>query len=91
MSDTPRRYKTEDELDGDELLAHVQARRRGDKVPKFETSEYKEYRRDVLREGGLDDEADEQDTGGQVPLEERTTAEHFDRITNPSNQHGRGW
>lgn len=84
MSDeAPRRYKEQDELDGDELLAQVQARHRGEDVPKFETAEYREHRRDVLREGGLTDEADEDETatrGGGKPLEEMSPGEHFDRI-----------
>jgi len=82
MSETPRRYKTEDELDGDELLEVVQARHRGEDMPRFETAEYREHRRDVLREGGLTDEADEdeQRQASGKPLEEMSTAEHFDRM-----------
>jgi hypothetical protein len=80
VSEIPRRYKTEDEYDGDELLAAVQARARNDDPPRFETADYKEYRRDVLREGGLGDEADELEPSEPQPLEERTSDEHFQRL-----------
>ncbi|HSS03833.1 MAG TPA: hypothetical protein VLK89_01430 [Solirubrobacterales bacterium] len=83
MSDeAPRRYKEQDELDGDELLAQVQARHRGEDMPRFETPEYREHRRDVLREGGLTDEADEAEAreGTGKPLEEMSPGEHFDRM-----------
>jgi hypothetical protein len=83
MSDeAPKRFKDEDELDGDELLQTVQARRRGDDPPQFERKEYRQHKADALREAGLDAEADELETAeaGPVPMEERTTQEHFDRI-----------
>jgi hypothetical protein len=82
MTDTPKRYKDEDEYNGDELLAAVQARHRGDDPPKFERKEYRQHKADALREAGLDDEADELEAAAAepVPLEERTTEEHFDRI-----------
>ncbi|HET7590978.1 MAG TPA: hypothetical protein VFK14_12460 [Solirubrobacterales bacterium] len=80
--EAPRRYKEQDELDGDELLAQVQARHRGEDAPRFETPEYRQHRRDVLREGGLTDEADEDESreNSGKPLEEMSTAEHFDRL-----------
>jgi hypothetical protein len=80
---TPRRYKTRDKLTMDEELATVQAERRGDSLPKFETVEYRRYRSDVLREGGLDTEAAELETDEPVPLADQSVGEHFDRISGP--------
>jgi hypothetical protein len=82
MAKAPTRFKSQDDLDGDETLAVVQARRRGDDVPKFETRQYRQHRIDILREGGLDDEADEleQQDGDGRPLEEMSPGEHLDRI-----------
>jgi hypothetical protein len=82
MPDPPKRFKEQDELDGDELVKVVQARAANAPQPRFETADYKEYRRDVLREGGLIDEADELEAE-QIegkPLEEMSPGEHFDRI-----------
>jgi hypothetical protein len=83
MAEKPKRYKDESELDGDEMLQVVQARKRGDDPPRFERPEYAEHKAKALRASGLDDEADEIEAranGATVPLEERTTAEHFDRM-----------
>lgn len=80
---TPRRYKTRDELTMDEELATVQAERRGDSAPRFETTQYRRYRAEVLREGGLETEADELEVGEPPPPEEQSVQEHFDRITGP--------
>ena len=77
MSKVPTRFKVEDELDGDETLKVVQARRAGNPAPRFETPAYRKHRADVLREGGLDDEAAEDDP---VPLEDQSPGEHLRRI-----------
>lgn len=79
----PRRFKTRDELTMDEELATVQAERRGSSLPKFEAAEYRRYRSDVLREGGLDAEADELETDEPVTLADQSVGEHFDRISGP--------
>lgn len=81
--ETPRRYKTRDKLTMDEELATVQAERRGESAPEFETAEYRRHRSDVLREGGLDAEADELETDEPVPLADQSVGEHFDRISGP--------
>jgi hypothetical protein len=80
--EVPARYKEPDELSMDEQVAIVQARRADKPTPKFERDAYKCYRRDVLREGGLEGEADEleAEAGGGKPLEEMSPGEHLDRI-----------
>lgn len=60
---TPRRYKTDDELSTDDLLAVQQAQAAGKPTPRFERDAYKQARADTLREGGFDAEADEIEAG----------------------------
>jgi hypothetical protein len=78
----PTRFKSQDDLDGDELLEVVQARRAGKNVPRFESAAYIKHKIAKLRAAGLDEEADEieAETGEPVPLDEQTTEEHFDRL-----------
>jgi hypothetical protein len=83
MTDVPRRFKNRDEYDMAEEVAAVQATRAGRPVPKFETKAYRTYRSDLLREGGLDDEAAETETADPPPLADQSVQEHFDRITGP--------
>lgn len=72
----PRRFKSREELTGEETLAQIQAERRREQAPKFETDEYKQARRDHLAEGGF--EVD--DEPGEKPLEEMSPAEHLTQI-----------
>ena len=74
---TIRRYKTAEELTGDEHLAQEQARRRGKPVPRFETDEYREARRVALDAAGLSDEPDDDD---DKPIEDRTPDEHLREV-----------
>lgn len=56
---TPRRYKTDDELSTDELLAVQRAEAAGKPAPRFERFAYQQARADALRAGGMEAEADE--------------------------------
>jgi len=77
----PRRFKERSELTMDEEVLTVQAARRGDAVPKFETDAYRQYRAEVLREGGFIEEAKESEPSGSPrPLEEQSVEEHFERL-----------
>jgi hypothetical protein len=79
--ESPRRYKTPDELTTDEIAQRLQARNRNEAEPKFETAEYQEARAEALRDAGFEGEAAEYEaaTGGRS-LEEMTPADHFQRI-----------
>jgi hypothetical protein len=76
MTKTPRRFKERSELTMDEELAVVQAQRRDDPEPKFETDEYRQARREHLEAGGFDADGGELET----PLEDMTPEDHFNRI-----------
>jgi hypothetical protein len=82
MPDVPERYVDETDLTGDQMLEVVQARRRGESEPRFERKEYQQHRADVLREGGLDSEADEVEAqaAGLTPIEDMSPAQHLERI-----------
>lgn len=81
MPDAPERYLAEDEYDLDQTLLAVQARRRGDPPPKFESPSYRRHRVEVLRVAGLDAEADEIEAEDEVVgLEDQTPHEHLQRI-----------
>jgi len=75
----PRRYKDRAEYSTDEVLAAMQAANRGEPAPRPESDRYKAHRSEVLRAGGLDDEAAE--AGDHtVALENMTPQQHFDRM-----------
>jgi hypothetical protein len=72
-----RRFKNRGELTLDEELAVVQAQRADKPLPRFETDEYRQARREALEDAGLD--PGEEDTGPVDPAE-MTPAQHFERI-----------
>ena len=76
--DQPRRFKSRDELSIEEEVQVQQAERRGEQTPHFEREEYRDARREAVREAGL--EPEEEPTTGEKSLEEMTPDEHFDRI-----------
>lgn len=75
----PRRWKSREEYSTDEVLAAMQAANRAEPAPRPETDRYKAHRSEVLRAGGLDDEAAE---AGErtVALENMTPQQHLDRM-----------
>ncbi len=82
MADVPRRYKTREDGDDfslDEELALIQANRRGEPTPRFETEQYRQYKRAALEEAGLTEEAEEADSA-PPDLSEMTSEQHFDRL-----------
>lgn len=72
MPDVPRRYKEQAEMSVDELVRHQQ---NGKQV---ETDEYRKYKRDILIDAGLNDEADELDD--QKSDADKSADEHFQHI-----------
>jgi hypothetical protein len=80
MTDPPRRFKERSELTIDEELATIQAERRGDAPPRFETIEYQRARREHLKAGGFEYEDGDPEP---KPIEELSPDEHFQRIRKP--------
>jgi hypothetical protein len=70
------RFKRRGEYTVEEELAVIQAERRGDPSPRFETDEYRQARRDHLEAGGFETGDDE----GRTPLEDMTPEDHFNRM-----------
>ncbi len=66
----------------DELVEAVKARRRGDDPPRFETPAYREHRADALREAGLADEGDDEESGAEPidDLADLSVHQHLKRI-----------
>jgi len=75
----PRRYKDRSEFTTDEVVAAMQASNRGLPEARPETDRYRAHRSEVLRAGGLDDEAAE---AGErtIALENMTPQQHLDRM-----------
>lgn len=69
-----QRYKSEEELSDDELLAVVRARHAGEPEPKFETAAYKQAKTEALEDAGLEPDAD---AAEPVPVEDQTVAERL--------------
>lgn len=77
-ADPPPRFKDADDLTPGEIFADMQARSKGEAAPRHETAAYKEFRRDVLTEAGL--EAEEEADAAPPDLSEMTSEQHFHRI-----------
>jgi hypothetical protein len=73
----PKRYLDEDELSVAQIVEQQQARRRGLPKPKFETPDFKQYHARLLAAGGIEPDRPDLD---EVPLEDLTAAEHFERL-----------
>jgi hypothetical protein len=73
-----RRYKERAELDVEESLAVIRAQRAGEPVPKFETPEYRQARRQALEDAGLEPEDDDSDD--ERSLDDLSPEEHFQRM-----------
>ncbi|MGH2941334.1 MAG: hypothetical protein ACRDLN_00965 [Solirubrobacteraceae bacterium] len=76
MPKPPERFKRPEDLTADEVLAELQAKRRGAPQPRFERAEYRQYRADLLRAGGLIDEADAAEPDVEPDLVAMTPAQH---------------
>ena len=67
----PKRFKAPEELTIDEQVATLQAARRGQPAPKFESDAYRRARREVLSDAGLEaDDDDVDETGVEAHYEE---------------------
>jgi hypothetical protein len=73
----PERFKKREDLTVDEQLAAIQAQKRGDPAPRFETDEYRQARREALEAAGLDPDDDAEES---MALEDMTPEDHFNRI-----------
>lgn len=80
MPKPPDRYKSREDLTPAEVLAELRAVRRGQEPPRIESDEYKRYRTDVLRAGGLTGEADAAEPDAEPDLAAMTPAQHYDAI-----------
>jgi hypothetical protein len=76
MSKAPPRWKQIEDYTPAEHVERLAAERRGETF-RVETAEYRDHRRRVLRAGGLDDEAD--DDEGRSP-DEMTVEGHVKRL-----------
>jgi hypothetical protein len=89
MAKAPTRFKDREDYDVGETLATIQAEHANEPAPQFETDTYREHRADVLREGGLDEEADESTDDPIGDLEQMTPADHFARMARERAERGR--
>jgi hypothetical protein len=62
------RYKGPEELSSAEHLLILRAKKRGLPTPKFERGAYSKAKIQVLRDAGLDQEADEQEEQREQPV-----------------------
>jgi hypothetical protein len=74
----PQRYKDRADFSVEEELAVVQAERRNEPPPKFETAEYRQARREHLEAGGFDPGDD--DAHEPKAAEEMSADEHFQQM-----------
>jgi hypothetical protein len=72
---TPRHYKTVDELTPDEHAQVIAAEHRNEAPPRFETDDYKQARAEALRDAGFDDDAEDDDA-----LEDMSVEQHLAQI-----------
>jgi hypothetical protein len=76
MTKPPEKFKSIEDYTPAEHVEHQARLARGEINPKIESEQYRAYRREVLRAGGI--EPDEEDD--PPPLEDMTAEQHARRL-----------
>lgn len=77
MPKPPPRFKSPDQFTPDEQLAAIQADRRGQSPPKFETAEYRAAMRGALQGAGLHVPDEYADDDAPKPPDEMSPDDHL--------------